>query len=482
MGRPQIQRKGERLVDFNMIQYYGQVLVNGIPHTARIQSINDTIHCLIESTTKLMPYGSLWNIGVRFDQDGPCYNFPMMQSVGEGRDTGTNAHVVKLIGLYLLEGPEFVDFGDDICSELMYEVPNMSQMVNAPHDQIPEDVALAHENRTRLIFNASGGGNVIACRMGPYIDNQQILCRLYKIILSFSECNIKNAVYRAMKVNRFLELCCGRPQELLSCFLVYEGATAPSYYKLHIAPTHSRVPRYAEGWCAKEPNMILSPGIDLEEFQSVYSKWLDSYEEWSLSRDHLFTALEFQGLAGPERLIIDAHLFDQMPASTKPKLSDTPADIVAIVEAARKSLKALGKSDHRSQAFSTLNFITKVSLRQVIESRLALIPVRVRESHLPLIGRVIKEAVKMRNAYVHGPSDAKSFSVDDIPSAAFFGRALEFIFVVSELVELGWSFENWLDRLDGEPNHPLQLFLEGYPEMIGRFKSEYFAIYGEEAT
>ncbi|WP_219595689.1 HEPN domain-containing protein, partial [Vibrio parahaemolyticus] len=76
---------------------------------------------------------------------------------------------------------------------------------------------------------------------------------------------------------------------------------------------------------------------------------------------------------------------------------------------------------------------------------------------------IAHQAVDCRNYFVHGGN--KKFDYDlHFDMVNFFIDTLEFIFVVSDLIECGWRIDDW--RKPYTPNHKVGRYFSEYPHYL----------------
>jgi hypothetical protein len=201
-----------------------------------------------------------------------------------------------------------------------------------------------------------------------------------------------------------------------------------------------------------------------EHFASVTAKWLERQDEWQRARWRFFNSFA-QGVFDINRLKVSANMFDVLPPSATPiDIALTP-DLILARQACREILNQLPQTAERDGALDCLGRIGKSSLRRKVGHRTKLVLDQAADQ-FPELNRVVDEAVKCRNYYVHGTSG--SFDYDrNFEAVLFFTRSLEFIFAASDLIESGWNFTRWLKR-GTALTHPFGQYKVSYPAAIAR--------------
>ena len=150
-------------------------------------------------------------------------------------------------------------------------------------------------------------------------------------------------------------------------------------------------------------------------------------------------------------------VFDLLPVDTyggKPSVSE---DVDKAKQQARKIFRALPESQERSYVLGCLGRIGSWTLRRKIRHRAENL-VNTIGVLVPNIDDVIREAVALRNDYVHGPSSGYEQRRKQM---TFFTDSLEFIFLASDLVDAGWDIERWYKK-PRSVGHPFGDYLASY--------------------
>ncbi|WP_416899414.1 MAG: HEPN domain-containing protein [Minwuia sp.] len=87
---------------------------------------------------------------------------------------------------------------------------------------------------------------------------------------------------------------------------------------------------------------------------------------------------------------------------------------------------------------------------------------------LPSLDLPCVEAVKMRNHFVHG-GEARFDYRHEFETFAFLTDTLEFVFAVSDLIDLGWDCTHWV-RERSTLTHPFKRYLFSYQNNLRRLK------------
>ena len=290
-----------------------------------------------------------------------------------------------------------------------------------------------HKGRTRIFEAKTVLGNVSAwhnlvCETaaGSSVEMKNKV----SVELRFDDAvTFDDAIHRTFRVVRFVELIVGRPQNVLE-FLVHKevvneppatlmvyGSEFPKYEKLEDRP-------YGELY-----GILISAVGNPEEFSQVLANWLERDDSWNDARNRFFGWFRKQKSYDIDRLVSAANMFDLLP----------------------------------EEAFSSEG---KLILAQKIRCRSLYVEKEIGDK-VPGIGEeVTKTAVACRNYYVHGPKSNKKEKMEmdydeEKGIRIFLMETLEFIFVVSDLIEAGWNITYWYEN-SLPLNHPFGLYLFRY--------------------
>ncbi|MBA4057392.1 MAG: hypothetical protein C0490_21945 [Marivirga sp.] len=208
-----------------------------------------------------------------------------------------------------------------------------------------------------------------------------------------------------------------------------------------------------------EPSRIDMPldGVRrAEEFSQVIEQWFKS-EDHTLARARLNSCRERGNCFDVDRLVAAANLFD-LTVTLKPL--EIPKNLTEIRKNCLDALRALPRSDERDSAIMALSRIGAPSLMKKVLSRAAIV---CRYFSLEDLDKVLRQAVKCRNYFVHGPGD-NSFNFPAVERhTIFLTETLEFVFAAAELIDCGWNANNWRHR-PHTGNHWFSRYISHYDE------------------
>ncbi len=250
------------------------------------------------------------------------------------------------------------------------------------------------------------------------------------------------------RLHKFFELVLGRRQRLLRIELETTHAEkradnepAFPWHELHWSYCNEGF--QGETRPTSLLNVAIRPDSQPEQFSTVVSAWLNTATEMGEARGRFATAF-FRGSYDVDRLVGAANMFDLLPESHTPKARDVDPVTRDAVESCRKIFEELPHDFVRQEVLSALGRVGKSSLRDKVLHRAKLIqshvPDRFEGIELPCI-----QAVKCRNHFVHG-SGAEFDYRQHFGAFAFLTNTLEFVFAISDLIDLGWSFANWREN------------------------------------
>lgn len=272
-------------------------------------------------------------------------------------------------------------------------------------------------------------------------------------------------------LHSFFELCLGRQQRYLRIEAELtnqdpdENGNPPSPSEILWSLCNERV--IGETKQTSYGDILLDPGAQQSQFARVLSGWLNSSPEMADARNRFATAF-YSSAYGIDRIVGAANMFDLLPESHAPAKIEPDPQTSGAVEECRKLFRALRKNFARQSVLSALGRIGTASLRDKVYHRADLIIARdgakFADLHLPC-----SQAVLCRNHYVHGSPAAFNYR-EEINTFAFLTDTLEFVFAVSDLLELGWDYEAW--RTKGSSlTHAFGSYVINYDENLRRLKA-----------
>lgn len=258
---------------------------------------------------------------------------------------------------------------------------------------------------------------------------------------------VEEAFTSLSTLHSFFELCLGRHQRYLwiEAQLVKEKVETddPIARSLEVYWSHCNTRVSGETDPTHYGDVLLGPGVQKEEFAKVLSGWLDSAPSVGKARSR-FASTFHSDTYGIDRIVGAANMFDLLTDTHAPSKKESDKRTRDAVEESRKRFKALPDSFARQSMLSALGRVGTASLRDKICHRADILTnadsKRFAELHLPC-----SQAVLCRNHYVHGSEAAFNYS-EEFKAFVFLTDTLEFVFAVSDLIELGWDYNSWFEK------------------------------------
>lgn len=288
--------------------------------------------------------------------------------------------------------------------------------------------------------------------------------------IEFSEPKALGAAIRSLyTLHGLFELSLGQRQryhwielELIHCSKG-SGHDMPQIARLYWSLCNERVDSASK---MRAGDILLAPDRHPEEFAKVVTGWMNSSEAMGDPRERFATA--FFGSYGINRIVGAANMFDLLPESHTPKAKEADAPLKEATMQCRRIFTDLPDSFAKQSVLSALGRIGKASLRDKVYHRadkvIAAAGGKFPELYLPC-----NHAVLSRNHYVHGSKGAFDYQ-EHFTEFAFITDTLEFIFAVSDLLDLGWNLKRWMDK-GLSMTHAFGSYVVNYPQNISRLKA-----------
>lgn len=287
------------------------------------------------------------------------------------------------------------------------------------------------------------------------------------INIKFAEpLTVLESLNRMGRVLQFIDLMVGHSQGV-SEINIHTGFDHPS----HIADVYS--PSYAEYPTSQERDepgfhtILIDPVHNADSFASVLRVWLERDLKWRAARMRL-SRVWGESVYNYDRIIAAANVFDLLPGEVYGSNTALPEDLVDTIQEVRNIFRRLPESDERNDMLRYLGRIGDWRLRRKIRHRAKSITNTI-GNLVPEIDIVIKEAVILRNFYVHG-TPSRLDSDRQLELLSFLCNSLEFIFFASDLVDVGWDISDWC-RKPKPLGHPFHDYLASYQENLSKLKT-----------
>jgi ApeA N-terminal domain 1 len=179
---------------------------------------------------------------------------------------------------------------------------------------------------------------------------------------------------------------------------------------------------------------LIAAGSNPNEFERVLTNWISNQTERRFARLRLIQGLREEKTFSIDRLVAAANAFDLLPFESKP----LPAQVQSNVADLKKSVRRSLPSPYREPILDALGRLKGSNLRSKILARFEILPESLR-SKLAEMETIIGYCVQARNYFVHGTRPTKLSPKAIEEYLVFFTQTLEFIFIVAELSECGWT-------------------------------------------
>lgn len=254
---------------------------------------------------------------------------------------------------------------------------------------------------------------------------------------------LRKALHVLMSVHRFYELILGARQKYKKIQLTLEGMEEAKHppARLHWNRCNRRVKKRQRD--VHPTDIPVLAGTERVLFETVLANWMRMSQSMEASRLRLFNGL-LTNMYSYDRLIGAANMYDLLPEERVPNEEELSPNLSSAITDARTAFRKLGQSSARDSILSALGRTGKPSLKTKILHRADIVnkAMGMRFQNLDV---VCHHAVLCRNHYVHG--SRAGFDYDqNFSSFAYLTDTLEFIFAAADLIECGWSPQEYLSR------------------------------------
>jgi len=299
------------------------------------------------------------------------------------------------------------------------------------------------------VYSHRGGGT-----KGIGLENA-VFCEVtFDRPVAFMEARIK-----LTDILRFFQIVSGRVQEL-ERFQVVCKARGQEPAELDVYQCR---PPTRTGTSEEMPSASDLP-VDAvarkKEFRDVLRNWLERNERWKPARSRFAASFSKENYFDIDRLTGAANMFDLLPEDAVPEHVTISPELEAARASSQTTFRALPDSPERNSVLGALGRLGHASLRTKINHRATPV-IEAFGSELSDLRDVLAMAVEARNHFVHGTPTDIDYEAHFFETVAFFTRALEFVFVASDLLEAGWDGPAWLRSGAGQ-SHPLSHFVGNY--------------------
>lgn len=267
---------------------------------------------------------------------------------------------------------------------------------------------------------------------------------------------------------RFLEVVAGRPQNISDLqFLLPARDDRPVILDVYWCMPPRRSTK-SESPAPHPAGVLMQEIFKPGEFGNVLKNWIERNETWRNARIRFSTAFAFQREYCIDRLVGAANMFDILPTSAYPNSVSLGSELIHARDEARGLFNSLENSPERNSILNALGRIGKLTLKNKVRARAAVIidTYGERFSELEL---VLYQAVDCRNYYVHGTQGKFDYATNHA-QVSFFTNTLEFVFAAADFIECGWDIVAW-EKQGPMHAHPFAQYLETYEWELEQLKS-----------
>lgn len=273
--------------------------------------------------------------------------------------------------------------------------------------------------------------------------------------------NYWEIVEEVASIMQLFELILGHKQSIKSYTLeVFNPNDEPDIFNVFRAVDHPRVIK-----SLMHPlDRLIHVENEEDEFSLVINNWLSNQEEWKFARNYYFSIFrEIQ--YNSDTLVKLSNMFDLVPDDIYGKETLTE-EVLQAAKSCRAIFKPLPQSLERQSIMFALKRISQKTLKHKIQERYEIIQ---KSGFIELadMDLVIKESVDCRNFFVHG-SNKKFDYFKNFNEFCFFIDSLIFIYGVSEMIQNGWTFNNW--KPDLLNSHLFSRYILNYDKRLGELK------------
>lgn len=271
-------------------------------------------------------------------------------------------------------------------------------------------------------------------------------------------------VEKMRTLQNLLALMIGRKQVLTSFILMVETENTDSiphiFEVYHAVGKQEIIKRFIS-----YSDRLVHTEIEIDEFKAIVNNWFLRQEDWKFARSEFFTVFnDFK--YSSDVLIKLSNLFDILPSDDNKKRAPVLSDeLIEAKEKAEIDFLALPDSLEKKSILGALRRIGKAkrkTLKDRISDRYNILS---EENFVELneIDTVIKHIVRCRNYFVHGTAGEFDY-LKNTGLICFFIDTLSFIYAASEMIQSGWSFNNWESNDFNE--HPFSMYTSSYNEYV----------------
>ncbi len=280
----------------------------------------------------------------------------------------------------------------------------------------------------------------------PFPSDLHIQSDIVISLTFLSECSLESAFRDARKIIYFLAMISGYPIAMVQAAIFLKSIPT---WKFEVLPVPYYLPIYDSVSSGSDTEPIVKDG---EAMAQLLTQWVALGEgvqegdniasRWEARKRYHTSCLLKGHVFDEDRLVAAANLYDLLPSSAVQSDFHVASDFRSAIEAARCIIKKLPKGDDihhtRSRGLAALARLRKPTLKNKIQARAKIITDQAAPD-FDQIGLITDKAVQLRNEFVHGSDSSVEVPLDLLVVCTV---TLEFVFVVSELMEAGWEIQD----------------------------------------
>ncbi|MDW2201719.1 MULTISPECIES: HEPN domain-containing protein [Vibrio] len=267
--------------------------------------------------------------------------------------------------------------------------------------------------------------------------------------------NVKKIVYECWKIHNFIEILSGQEDYPSQIGVSTKESEDGSYFEIYVST--DTVEDSDEHF-----DSLLNARMDKDYLSGIFQAWFDRHEDWKDARNQLCHTYSSKSY-NIDRVVRCANIFDLIPDKSK---VDLPEEIEEAKAQARKTFKKLPDSLEKRSILQALGRLGTKTLKHKIDNRIDIISSSCDFDFVEL-NFIAHQAVDCRNYFVHGGNKKFDYTLH-LDMVNFFIDTLEFIFVVSDLIDCGWKINDWLKPYT--PNHKVGRYFNKYPHYLSQLK------------
>ncbi|MEZ8437891.1 HEPN domain-containing protein [Vibrio splendidus] len=350
---------------------------------------------------------------------------------------------------------------DNLESQRLFDVP--------PPNQVNEYVATDNEVRPE-VFIYKGSKTLLSIESDfchykvrhfsgrSYCSSSSINVKVTtEFVLDFNkDTSIADVTLHVWQLHKFLQLLSGK-SDTISEFRI-QLPNNNELFEVYVCTDHGETDDHSfDG--------LISLRTGKQSIETLFANWFNKNPSWNMARNQVLSNFNSNSYT-IDRLVSSANMFDLIPKSSANRKVDLSDELLEAKRHAKILFKALPDSLEKQSMLGTLGRIGNKSLKHIIHDRISII--REKSSlTLPDIDLVVNNAVDSRNYFVHG-GKCKLDHEKNSQIVNFYIDTLEFIFVVSDLLECGWDIDTW--KASRCTNHRIGTYLCSYSFYLRLFK------------